>query len=113
VVKTTWGSRIRDSSDKNGCRGAELLYFRGCPSVPNARKALETAGVPFNEVIQDELSPDDPRRKYCSPSLLVDGEVIIGAPVEEASCTLDRWDSPATAKLLRDLGGKSIPRYAL
>jgi hypothetical protein len=81
----------------------ELVYFRECPTVPNARKALHEAHISFTEVVQDELAQEDVRRKYCSPSLLVEGEVVVGARVEEASCALDRWDSEDTVRLLKGL----------
>src|SRR5262245_55365493 len=78
----------------------ELIYFRGCPAVPNARRALKEARVEFVEVIQEDLPQGDSRRKVGSPSLLIDGKVVVGAWVEEASCILDRWESSEMRKRL-------------
>ena len=70
----------------------ELVYFRGCPSVPVAREALR--GVRFTEVAQDDLPEGDSRLGLSSPTLLVDGSVWAGGECGESACSLVSWDSP-------------------
>lgn len=64
----------------------ELLHFEGCPHVPAAREQLRRAfaelGLPptWHEV--DVLAADAPAslRGYGSPTVLVDGRDVTGAP---------------------------------
>jgi len=71
---------------------AELVYFKGCPSVPKARQALERAGLEYTEIVQDELAPSDPKRGFSSPTLLIDGKPVIGGKCSESACSMESWD---------------------
>jgi hypothetical protein len=73
----------------------ELVYFKGCPSVPAARAALRQSGFAYNEIVQDDLPEGDPRRDFSSPSLLADGKPVIGGASCAAACSLDDWASVA------------------
>jgi hypothetical protein len=68
----------------------ELIYFLGCPNVDRARSAIRTVGVPFTEVDQDQLPPGHLYRRYSSPSILVDGEIVAGAKTG-AACSIIEW----------------------
>lgn len=69
----------------------ELLHFLGCPHVPAAREQLRRAfaalGLPaaWDEV--DVTADDAPAhvRGYGSPTILVDGEDVTGAPPGDAT----------------------------
>lgn len=62
----------------------ELLGFGGCPNVAvlqrSTRRAVERLGNSWRLSIVDQaaLPPDDPRRGYGSPSVLVDGREVFG-----------------------------------
>ena len=73
----------------------ELLYFPDCPNVPAAReqlrRACDAAGVPaaWSEIdVTAESSPAH-ARGYGSPTILVDGKDVTGAPPgDSASCRI-------------------------
>jgi hypothetical protein len=62
----------------------ELVFFTGCPSVPNARRrlseALTVVGIPPSWQERDMLDPGTPAeyQHYGSPTVLVDGHDIAG-----------------------------------
>jgi mercuric ion transport protein len=82
----------------------ELIYFRGCPHVDearaNLRAALDAARVDtaVAEWERDDSAAPSYVRGYASPTILVDGRDVSGAaaPVGGASCraggapTIDR-----------------------
>jgi hypothetical protein len=62
----------------------EFLYFDGCPHSPAMRARLEMAlaivgrDPEFAEVDLTALPPDDPRLRFGAPTVLVDGEDLLG-----------------------------------
>jgi hypothetical protein len=61
-----------------------LLYFDGCPLTPSVRQDLASAaailGISVEEVDLARLPPGDPRLRYGSPTVLVDGRDVLGVP---------------------------------
>ena len=73
----------------------ELLYFPGCPQVEAARaqlrRALERVGLPVTWVEHDVTLASTPAalQGYGSPTVLVDGADVVGAPPGDgAACRL-------------------------
>ncbi len=73
----------------------ELLYFSGCPNVDAARLQIQTAlqvvGLDLHWHECDTTAPDAPpqTRGFGSPTILVDGADVTGAPVSGGpSCRL-------------------------
>lgn len=64
----------------------ELLYLPDCPNAPAAReqlrRALHAAGLPSAWTEHDLTAPEAPERvrAYGSPTILVDGRDVTGAP---------------------------------
>lgn len=57
----------------------KLIYFKGCPEAVTAKNALDSAGIKgVEEILQDELPEDNKYRKYTSPSILINDELIYG-----------------------------------
>jgi predicted thioredoxin/glutaredoxin len=69
----------------------ELVYFIGCPNVDHARNAIRAAGVSdFVELEQDRLPKEHAYRRYSSPSILIDGEILAGSE-GGSSCSIIDW----------------------
>ena len=72
----------------------ELLGFPGCPDTPAMRRSLHAAieslgsGLTYDDVNQESLARDDPRRGWPTPTVLVNGEDLFGL-------------APPTAPLMR------------
>lgn len=71
----------------------ELVYFKGCPHVEEAReqlhRALSQAGIDKKWTEWDRDDPACPTRLkgYGSPTILVDGEDVTGAaPAGDGAC---------------------------
>ena len=92
-----------------------FIYFEGCPETKNVRAALLKAGVfDFKVVIQDQLSKDDPLRKFSSPSVLKGQELIYGIRTDSdvASCTFDYVnfvDETSLVKRFKELNDSTLP----
>lgn len=77
----------------------ELVFFSGCPSVPRARQAIMDAGnMEFHETNIEALDPNDPRRRLSSPSILVNGKLVVGSQNGAAACSYIDW-SEASSKI--------------
>lgn len=64
----------------------ELLHVPHCPHVEEARRLLSSclSELAIEDQVMEKEGP------YPSPSILIDGEDVMGAPaVKEASCRLD------------------------
>jgi hypothetical protein len=71
---------------------AELVYFPGCPHIERARKALLSSGIlGFNEISQSNLPLNHPYQGFSSPSIVVDGELLIGTASSSSACSLIDW----------------------
>ncbi len=70
----------------------ELVYFDGCPNVEQARNEIQKTGLPFREIRQNALREDDAYRAFSSPSILLDGEVVVGSRNCASACSIVRWE---------------------
>jgi hypothetical protein len=65
----------------------ELLHVPGCPHVGQARQLLLSC---LGELGLPNISVDDREADYPSPSIIVNGTDVMGAPPDAAaSCRLD------------------------
>jgi hypothetical protein len=72
----------------------ELIYFSGCPNIGRARSVLRTVGFEnFREIDQGHLSQLDPRATFSSPTVTVDGKIIVGNSHSGAACSIIDWQS--------------------
>lgn len=92
---------------KNGQSEYILIFFRGCPSVDIARDLLRDVGIQFTEICQDDLLLEDELRKFASPTLLDDGEIVFGCRLSQGGmgCSIDL---PTEYQLLSHICGKNI-----
>lgn len=68
----------------------KLIYFRGCPNAQITQTRLEQAGIEFEKICQDELPDNSPYRRYSSPTLLLDDEIVFGTGTgNDGGCSLD------------------------
>lgn len=70
----------------------KLIYFQGCPEAKLAKEALAKAGVEgVEEIIQDGLPKDSVYRKYTSPSILVNENLLYGIETTSSkpACSFD------------------------
>jgi len=68
-----------------------LIYFDGCPNTPRLRQFLDENHIPYEEVLQDDLSEGDPLLAYSSPALLRGSELLYGTRLAPgvSSCTME------------------------
>lgn len=85
----------------------KLIYFEGCPNADKVRRNLTEAGIEFSLVRQDDLPTDDPMRRYSSPSILKDDQVMFGAMTDAGGggCSLDL---PSVEEIQRRLGSREM-----
>jgi len=84
-----------------------LIYFRDCPNAGRARQLLQDLGFEFQEVVQDELSPDSRLRRYTSPTLLSEDRLVFGGELGQGGtgCTMTIPSAQQLKKLLAELAG--------
>lgn len=73
----------------------KLIYFEGCPEAKNAKSALLSSGISDFEIIeQGTLNEDHPLKRYSSPSILKNGELILGSKLAPgaSACSYQRID---------------------
>lgn len=93
----------------------ELVFFAGCPHVELARTALRTAleeaGFPqqWTEWDQHNAAAPERVRGYASPTILVAGRDVTGAPgtAEGNACRADGVPSP---EVIRAALTQSFPK---
>jgi hypothetical protein len=62
-------------------RRISLIYTTGCQKYRTLKQVLLDTGLPFEEVNQDRLHQGCVCRTFTSPTILVDGDIIIfGGP---------------------------------
>ena len=66
----------------------ELIFFKECPNYLPLKSLLEDLNLKYAEVDQDLLNQGSPYKNYCSPTLIIDEKIIVGARSESASCSL-------------------------
>lgn len=70
----------------------ELIYFESCPNIDAARSAIRSAGVDdFSEVNLNQTGNDESYRNFSSPTILLNGRVIVGAVCNEPACSIVDW----------------------
>jgi hypothetical protein len=79
----------------------ELLYVPGCPNVINARLLLRAC---LHEMGL-ELPIEEREGDYPSPTILLDGQDVMGSPASEAAAC--RLDVPTRERVLAALLGSS------
>ncbi|PIQ97724.1 MAG: hypothetical protein COV67_02450 [Nitrospinae bacterium CG11_big_fil_rev_8_21_14_0_20_56_8] len=82
----------------------ELVFFPGCPLANQIRTWLINWRVPFREICQDTLEEGHPMQNLTSPSLLRDGEILLGENLGApgAGCT---WPLPDAETLRKTISG--------
>jgi hypothetical protein len=82
----------------------EIIGFENCPNVPllraNVAKSLAAMGVETRAEFVDleSLAPDDDRRRWPSPTVLIDAKDLFGMPAPESTsvtCRLYRGGVPS------------------
>ena len=93
-------------------RRVELLFFPGCPHIDAARtqlsRALGLAGLPARWIEHDVTLASTPAalRGYGSPTILIDGADVMGAPPGDgAACRFYFGTEVPGAPPLKDLVG--------
>jgi hypothetical protein len=84
-----------------------LIYSSSCPNYKPTRQILEEIGLAFVEINQDCLHKGHFGKKFSSPTLLVDNDIIIfGGKTDssEGACSINLPDK----KELRDLLNRLI-----
>lgn len=68
----------------------ELIFFRGCERVDQAREFLRELKISFIEICQDDLKLGDPLLGFSSPTITYDGQVVVGSKTSGGKgCTFD------------------------
>ncbi len=90
----------------------ELLYFEGCPDTPTVRENLIAAldrmklGSSLTQIDLVSLPKTDTLRGYGSPTILVNGRDLFGAPVSTStsvSCRLYPGGPPTSEQIEQKL----------
>jgi hypothetical protein len=82
-----------------------LIAFEGCPTTPRVVSLLTELGVPFDRVDQDSLPTGHPFRSFSSPTLLRNGEVLLGSRTDgDTGCSLALPSDEKLRKILREAG---------
>ncbi len=90
----------------------ELVYFAGCPNVPTAREnirgALMQAGGnqdAWTEWDVEDAATPEHYRSFGSPTVLVDGEDVLGAAGGGAGLSCRAEGSPSVLQIVEAIGG--------
>jgi len=101
-----------------GTARIELLGFPDCPGTPALRGHLRAAlaalggGLAFDDVNQEALAPDDLRRGWPTPTVLVDGADLFDLPAPVAprmSCRVYAGGIPDADTLAARLRARGLP----
>ncbi|MCB0385664.1 MAG: hypothetical protein KDD43_09740, partial [Bdellovibrionales bacterium] len=76
----------------------QLVYSPECPKAEIIRETLNRYGIVFTEINQGKLGAKDLLRTYLSPSILKDGNVILGGDQKGSA------EIPGTEELLMLVG---------
>ncbi len=81
-----------------------LVYFSGCPRAPDAKLAIEGAGIViYDVVVQDGLPANHADRRYSSPSILIGDLIAYGGLQDGAgACSAGRLSSDRILELLKE-----------
>ncbi len=104
LVSCSTNPRTMDT--KPSTQSIEFLYFEGCPNTPALGDRLAEAGRSFNPIDMTTLPGDDIRRGYGSPTILINGHDLFGAPVPNSpnmSCRIYPDGLPTTQAIIAKL----------
>ncbi|MBS1963244.1 MAG: hypothetical protein JST04_13600 [Bdellovibrionales bacterium] len=77
-----------------------LLFFKGCPNVPVLKSLMSEMKITnFQEIDLETLATDDPFGSFSSPTLLADGNIILGSKTSNSalSCSYTSKEEMRTA----------------
>ena len=78
-----------------------LIYFLGCPNSEKAKALLVDAGATFKEIIQDNLTPSHPLKRFSSPTLLRGRDILFGTETGvDGGCSLSIPNAAALEAIL-------------
>ncbi|MBI2520725.1 MAG: MerC family mercury resistance protein [Bdellovibrio sp.] len=66
----------------------KFIYFEGCPNAQKTKDLLQELTTDFDIIRQDDLTTDNPYRNYSSPTILRNGEIILGSAASGGGCSL-------------------------
>lgn len=93
-------ARARPTAEKH--LGLSLLYFKDCPNVPILKALMKEENISsYIEIDLEQLSQNDPLRSYSSPSLLQNGELIIGSRTSNSTLSCSFYSKEEMRKALR------------
>ena len=64
-------------TDIKNVKRISLIYFSDCPNYQPVRQMLIEIGLPFKEINQDNLHVECRGKKFSSPTILLDDEIIV------------------------------------
>lgn len=72
-------------------RKIQIIYFAGCPIFEDVKNALIEADIDDFELIkQDDLPSGNRFRKFSSPSILINNELVFGSRTDHSSCSMGK-----------------------
>ena len=83
-----------------------LIYSSSCPNYELVKRVLEEIGLAFKEINQDNLHDGCLGKKFSSPTLLVDDDIVIfGGETDssEGACSTSLPDKKELETLLKTL----------
>lgn len=78
----------------------KLIYFEGCPNHQPAVEILESVGIEFTRICQDQLEDGDPLKNYSSPTLLKGEKILFGAEAKGGGCSMPLPSKDELIKIL-------------
>ena len=74
-------------TDMKNVKRISLIYFSDCPNYQSVRQMLIEIGLPFKEINQDNLHVGCRGKRFSSPTILLDDEVIVyGGKTDSPDC---------------------------
>ena len=64
-------------TDMKNVKRISLIYFSDCPNYQLVRQILIKTGFPFKEINQDNLHVGCRGKRFSSPTILVNDEIIV------------------------------------
>ena len=64
-------------TDMKNVKRISLIYFSDCPNYQPVRQMLIEIGLPFKEINQDNLHVGCRGKRFSSPTILLDDEIIL------------------------------------
>ena len=83
-----------------------LIYFSDCPNYQPVRQMLIEIGLPFKEINQDNLHVGCRGKRFSSPTILVDDELIVYGSTtnsSEGACSMNLPNKRELETILKGL----------